>query len=186
MKRRNHHRKTASDCTRRGAVVVESALVMGIFFVLLFGVFEYCRFLMVLHVTNNAARDGCRYATVNVGCDPDPMQVAAKKAEILAYIDARMGGVNQNIVGYTRAVYPCTSAGFALTPPQAVPKSLSSGTPADPFNPSDSNNPPWNQAAFTERIAVTIKGTYQPVTPLLLFLPSSIPINITAVMGSEG
>ncbi len=168
---------------RHGAVVVESALVLGIFFVLLFGVFEYCRFLMVLHVTNNAARDASRYATVNVGCDPD--QVSAKKADILQYARDRMGGVQKNIVGFDVAVYPCTAAGFALTPPQAVPKSLSA-TPADPFNPNDVNNPPWNQASFTERIAVTIKGSYEPVTPFLLFLPASIPIDITAVMGSEG
>ena len=157
---------------------------MGIFFVLLFGVFEYCRFLMVLHVTNNAARDSCRYATVNVSCDPN--DVTVMKQTIRNYAKARMGSTEKNIAGFDVAVYPCTAAGFALSPPQAIPKSLSSTTPADPFNPADVNNPPWNQASFTERIAVTIRGNYEPVTPLLLFLPSSIPINITAVMGSEG
>ena len=45
--------------------LVESALVLGIFLVLLFGIFEYCRFLLVLHVTTNASRDGARYASVN-------------------------------------------------------------------------------------------------------------------------
>ncbi|HEY3789782.1 MAG TPA: TadE family protein [Urbifossiella sp.] len=169
---------------RRGAAAVEAALVMGIFLMLLFGVYEYCRFLMVLHVTNNAARDASRYATVNVGCDPT--QVATMKTNILNYATTRMGGVNQNLNGYQVAVYPCTTAGFALSPPQAIPKSLSTTTAADPFNASDPNNPPWNQAAFTERIAVTIRGNYQPVTPLLLLLPSSIPVSITAVMGSEG
>ena len=158
-----------SQSRRRGATVVESALVLGIFFVMLFGVFEYCRFLMVLHVTNNAARDACRYATVNVGCDPD--QVDAKKADILQYAKDRMGGVDRNLVGYGCSVYPCTAEGFAMTPPQAIPKP---------------NNPPWNQASFTERIAVTIQGNYEPVTPFLLLLPASIPINITSVMGSEG
>ena len=172
-----------SKSRRRGATLVESALVLGIFFVLLFGVFEYCRFLMVLHVTNNAARDASRYATVNVGCDPD--QVTAKKTEILDYAKARMGGLQQNLVGFEVAVYPCTTAGFAMNPPQARPKSLSA-TPADPFNPNDTNNPPWNQAVFTERIAVTIRGNYKPVTPFLLLLPASFKIEITSVMGSEG
>jgi Flp pilus assembly protein TadG len=169
-----------SKTHRTGAAAVEAALVMGIFFVLLFGVFEYCRFLMVLHVANNAARDASRYATVNVGSD------TLTKQNIQDYLDARMGGVQQSIVGYERAVYPCSTSGFAQSPPQVVPKSLNPATPADPFNSSDPNNPPWNQAVFTERIAVTIRGSYQPVTPLLLFLPSSIPINITAVTGSEG
>jgi len=175
--------QTNRKSVRRGAAVVEASLVLGIFFVLLFGVFEYCRFLMVLHVTTNAARDASRYATVNVGCDPD--QAAAKKADILQYARDRMGGVQKNIANFDVAVYPCTTAGFAQSPPQAVPKSFT-GSAADPFNPADANNPPWNQAAFTERIAVTIRGSYEPVTPLLLFLPSSIPINITAVTGSEG
>src|SRR5438552_6419094 len=177
--RTNAKGKTASGLSkRRGAAVVEAALVMGIFFVLLFGVFEYCRFLMVLHVANNAARDACRYATVNVGCDPDPTTVQNQKDAILKYARDRMGGVDKNIIGFEIAVYPCTASGFAQNPPQVVPKSMS-GTPADPFNGADPNNPPWNQAAFTERIAVTVRGSYEPVTPLLLFLPSSIPINIT-------
>ena len=51
---------------RRGAAIVESTLVLSVFLMLLFGMFEYCRFLLVLHVTNNAARDGVRYAAVNV------------------------------------------------------------------------------------------------------------------------
>ena len=41
---------------RRGMTVVESALVLSVFLLLLFGIFEYRRFLLVLHVTNNAAR----------------------------------------------------------------------------------------------------------------------------------
>jgi Flp pilus assembly protein TadG len=162
---------------RRGAAVVEASLVLGIFFVLMFGVFEYCRFLMVLHVTNNAARDASRYASVNVGCDPD--QVPAKKAEILQYAKDRMGGVYKQIAGLEVAVYPCSA------PPQTVPKSLTTSK-ADPFNAADANNPPWNQASFTERIAVTIRGRYEPITPLILFLPKSIPIHITAMTGSEG
>ena len=51
---------------RRGMTLVESTLVLMVFLMLLFGIFEYCRFLMVLHITNNAARDGARYAVVNL------------------------------------------------------------------------------------------------------------------------
>src|SRR4051812_14954879 len=50
---------------RRGAAVVETALVLAVFSTLFFGIFEYCRFLYVLHVTHNAARDGARYAVAN-------------------------------------------------------------------------------------------------------------------------
>jgi Flp pilus assembly protein TadG len=158
------NRTSLTNRRRRGATIVETALVMAVFFMLLFGIFEYCRFLMVLHIANNAARDGARYAAVNVGTD-----LTAK--QIQDYTTARMGGVDQNLSGFQATVYPCDPSGFALNPPQAIPKS---------------SNPPWNQAAFTERIAVQIQGSYQPITPLLLLLPSSIPITITAVVGSEG
>ena len=169
---------------RRGSTIVESALVLSVFLMLLFGVFEYCRFLLILHVTNNAARDGARFASVNVNCPPD--EVAGKKDDIITATNLAMGGTQKNIIGFQVAVYPCDQSGFAQNPPKVIPKSLSTTTPADPFNASDPNNPAWNQAAFTERIAVTIRGTYKPITPLLLFMPAEIPIDVTAVMGSEG
>jgi hypothetical protein len=167
--------------------VVEAVLVLGVFLMLLFGLFEYCRFLLVLHVTNNAARDGARYAVVNVNCPSD--QVATKQTEILNYTTTRMGGVQKNIIGYKVAVYPCDPSGFTMNPPQVIPKSAVTGTTVDPFQPYNASTnplPPWNQATFTERIAVTIKGQYKPITPTFLLMPDLIDINVTAVMGSEG
>lgn len=180
---------------RRGSTLVESALVIAVFLLVLFGIFEYCRFLMVLHVTNNAARDGARYASVNVNCPSD--QVAAKKAAIEAYTTARMAGIQKNVQGYQVAVYSCDQSGFATSPPKVVALSDPAGKTVDPFKAYNSGtNPlaPWNQAAFTERVAVTIKGTYRPIAPLsidigrlkLSIIPDNIPINVTAVMGSEG
>src|SRR5262245_56216069 len=152
---------------RRGMTIVETVLVLGVFLLMLLGLFEYCRFLMVLHVSNNAARDGARYATVNVNCPSD--QIAATRTAIINYTTARMGGVDRQITGYRVAVYPVDSVGLSQTPPIVRSKTLSTGTPPtypDPFNSADTNNPPWNSAEFTERIAVHINGTYRPVTPL--------------------
>jgi hypothetical protein len=67
-------------------------------------------------------------------------------------------------------------------------------TYSDPFNPSDLNKVAWNAAALTERIAVPIKGTYRPVTPLsisagrftIALVSDNIPINVVAMMGNEG
>jgi len=172
---------------RRGATVPETVLVLAVFLLLLFGLFEYCRYLLVLHVTNNAARDGARYAVVNVNCPAD--QIAAKQTEIINYTTDRMGGVQKNIIGYKVAVYPCDPAGLAMTPPQVIPKTAVTGTADDPFQPYNASTnplPPWNQATFTERIAVTIKGKYKPVMPTFLLMPDLIDVNVTAVMGSEG
>jgi Flp pilus assembly protein TadG len=50
---------------RRGAATVETALVLSICFVFMFGLFDFCRLLMVRQVVANAAREGARYATVS-------------------------------------------------------------------------------------------------------------------------
>ena len=50
---------------RRGAVAVETALVMIRMMMFVFGIFEYGRLLMDWNLLNNAAREGCRYALVN-------------------------------------------------------------------------------------------------------------------------
>jgi len=50
---------------RSGAVAVETALILSMTILILFGTFEYGRLLMDWNVLNNAAREGCRYALVN-------------------------------------------------------------------------------------------------------------------------
>ena len=168
---------------RRGMTIVECCLVLSIFLMLLFGIFEYCRFIMVMHITNNAARDGARYAAVNVSTS-DP---TTKKAEIIQYTKDRMAGVTMNITNLQVAVYPVDSIGLALAPPVLRYKPVDPLSPIypDPFNPGGSALS-WNQAAFTERIAVTIQGTYTPVLPSLFFMSSTVPIYVTALTESEG
>jgi Flp pilus assembly protein TadG len=166
--------------------LVESLLVMGVFLLLLFGIFEYCRFLLVLHVTNNAARDGARYAAVRVNTDAS--QVATVQQQIIDYTTNRMGHVQKNINGYQVAVYAVDQAGLELTPPVVRPKTTSTGSPKvypNPFVTNDPNAVPWCNVAFTERVAVTIKGTYKPLLPTFLLMPSTIDINITAIMAGE-
>jgi Flp pilus assembly protein TadG len=50
---------------RFGVSIIETALVMGVFLLFLFGVLEYCRFVFYLQLATNAAREGARYAVVN-------------------------------------------------------------------------------------------------------------------------
>jgi Flp pilus assembly protein TadG len=163
--------------------LVESALVLSVFLMLIFGIFEYCRYIMVLHVANNAARDGARYAAVNVNCPSN--QTATMQAAIVQYTKDRAAGILRSVPDMKVAVYPCDSAGLALSPPILRSKSSTGGAPyPDPFGASPYS--PWNNAAFTERIAVTIKGTYTPVLPSFLFMSTSINIYVTAITESEG
>jgi Flp pilus assembly protein TadG len=50
---------------RRGAVLVETSVIIGLVAMLVFGVFEYSRLLMDWNLLNNAAREACRYALAN-------------------------------------------------------------------------------------------------------------------------
>jgi Flp pilus assembly protein TadG len=55
--------RTQSNCStnpRNGATVVEFAVAISIFIVLVFGIVEVGRGFMVTHLLSNAARNGCR------------------------------------------------------------------------------------------------------------------------------
>lgn len=178
---------------RRGMTIVESTLVLSVFLMLLFGMFEYCRFLMVLHVTNNAARDGARYASVNLDKPSDfdyndyTDATGTTYDNVQKYTTVRMGGIQKNVEGFRVACYAVDTAGLSQTPPVLRPKSKTGAAPyPDPYNNTDTNRVPWNTAVFTEKIAVTVDGTYRPILPTFLFMPSTISVTTTAVMGSEG
>ena len=47
---------------REGAVLVEAAMVLPLVFLFIFGIMEYSRYLMTLHVFTNAANAGATYA----------------------------------------------------------------------------------------------------------------------------
>jgi hypothetical protein len=178
---------------RAGMTVVETALIMGVLAMLLFGIFEYCRFLLILHVTNNAARDGARYAAVNLDkpTNFDTVDYVHPSGRVYAHIQRytkeRMGSCDGQLVGFRVAVYPVDYAGLHLNPPVVRPKTADpSGTTfPDPFDPSDENRTAWNALIFTERIAVTVDGTYKTALPNLLWMPSTIKINVTALSYSE-
>lgn len=55
---------------------------------------------------------------------------------------------------------------------------------ADPT--SGANLGAWTNAGLTDSIGVQVTGTIQTVTPTFSMLPSSLPIQATCVMASEG
>lgn len=161
---------------RSGATLPETALVLSGFLLFLMGVFEYSRFLMILHVTNNAARSGARYASVNVD-KPSTFDTvpASGQLSIHDFVRGEMGGVDTIIDGFAIAVFPCDNAQLFADPPVIAPKA---GSPA------------WNDASFTERIAVRITGNYRPILPGFVFFytggASAVPLTVAATASSEG
>lgn len=60
---------------RRGAAMVEMAVVMPIFVTLVFGIIEFGQAFMVMQLINNAAREGGREAIVNGSSNTSVTQV---------------------------------------------------------------------------------------------------------------
>lgn len=174
---------TKPSRSRRGATIVEFAFVVTIFFMFLFGIFEYCRYLLTLHVTTNATREGARYAVVNLDKPANfpttaftfsytvPSSRTRTYPSIQTTVNDHMGGIDRMIDGYTVDVFPCDTTQLFAATPVIQPKA---GAAA------------WNDAGFGERIAVRVRGTYRPVLPNLLMMNSTIPISIVSVAGSEG
>jgi Flp pilus assembly protein TadG len=165
---------------RGGATTVEFAFVAILLFMMLFGIFEYGRFLFVYHLTTNACRDGARFACVrtNGGTMPgEPATVTVNDVKEVVrtgmwngtQYGTGMCGMEGQITGYTCYVYAVSNADLYAAPPNLDP----SGKPA------------WTDAGFHEQIVVRVTGTYQPVIPNLIGMNSSIPFTVTVMMSSE-
>jgi hypothetical protein len=174
---------------------VETALVLSLLLLFLFGIFEYSRFLLVNQMLSNAARDGARYAATNVDKANNFVTVADPTSgamSITNYVIQECRGANNWVENFQVAVFPCDSSdtvGAYANPPQIVP---------DPAWPATRS---WNQAAFTDRLGLRITCNYRPVLPVV-WLPQAgqsgfvvgfygtnsnlVPLSITAATGSEG
>jgi Flp pilus assembly protein TadG len=165
---------------RRGAAAVEMAIVCILLFLFLFGIFEYCRLLFVLHVANNAARDAARFASVHTsgGTMPgDPATIS--QADLINLVKTgQVQGINYgtglcgmqgNIQGLNVTVFSVDPAGLAQNPAVIRP---------DPAGD-------WTTGSFSQNIGVQITGNYQPVLPSLLFMNASVPIQVTVMVSSE-
>lgn len=141
---------------RPAATVVEAALVISILMLFLFGIFEYCRFVFLIQICDNAAREGARFAVARTG---DGVTTATT---IQDYVTERMVGRQNDLAGYAvtvQNVNPDTGV--------AVP----------------STN--WNDAPFGGAILVRVSGSYSPMMPTFLKTQTSIPIRATSMMSSE-
>jgi len=179
-----------TSCRRRrlrgGATLVETALVLSLLMLFLFGIFEYARYLLVTQMLSNAARDGARYAATNVDKSSTFLTVDESGRECIRdYVIQECHGADKWVENFTVAAWPCDSSdtvGIYANPPVITPK------PGWTV---------WNEASFTDRLAVRITATYRPVLPVV-WLPTggfkvslfgggnTVDIKIVATSGSEG
>ena len=71
-----HRRRVARGCERRGAALVEFAMVAPVFFLFLVGAVEFGRAIMVQEALTNASREGARVATLDGSLDSDVSNAA--------------------------------------------------------------------------------------------------------------
>lgn len=172
--------------TRRpAATLVESAFVISIFLLFVFGIFEYSRYLVFLHVCTNAIRDAGRYASVNVD-KPSNFTTTPYVTGTTTYMSitdyAKMRMARADLwmdTGYTIDIYPCDATQLAMTPPVIARKQIT-------LAGGGTRNAEWNEASFTERICVKMNGVYRMALPSFLYVAPQIPVRIAAVVGSEG
>jgi Flp pilus assembly protein TadG len=105
--------RTRRSRRRSGALSVETAVVLTVFLLFLFGILEYCRFTFVRQVVQNAAREGARYAVVNT-------YDTNLDADTKAVVTARMSGQDQKVKNFAIQVYQADAAGNSLGPGTAV------------------------------------------------------------------
>jgi Flp pilus assembly protein TadG len=89
---------------REGATVVELAAVMIVFFLLLFGILEYGRYIFLRQLVTNAARDGARFAVVNT-------LASTMEADTKARVKTLMGGQDTKVKNYDCQVYAADPTG---------------------------------------------------------------------------
>lgn len=215
---------------RRGSAVIETAAVMIVFILILFGVVEYCRYIFLRQLVDNAAREGGRYAVVH---SYDDTVEADTKAQILT----KMNGMDKVVKNFTIQIYHADSSGARVTGYDATATNnyatfsdatgtyvkdktgvamytakdatgtyLLDGT-TKVYVTIDSNSntvtgkdatfaalvskkgiqnvDPMGNAKFGEYIGVEISCEYDPITPSLLRLGSTMKIRAKALMYSE-
>jgi Flp pilus assembly protein TadG len=134
------------------------AIVAVIFFVFLFGVMEWARYIFTQNLLNNAAREGARFAIVH--------STTATTAQVQTYVDGYLAGQGASgLVSYNKTMN--------ITVYQADPTTGSN------------NSGGWQNVTQGQAIGVTISGTYNAILPNFLFTGSALQIQGTAVMYSE-
>jgi Flp pilus assembly protein TadG len=179
---------------RGGATTVEMAVVISVFLLFLFGMFEYCRFILMIQATTNACREAGRYASVNMdkptNFDTTAYQDASGNVfpSIIQNTRTRLSGVDSMLPSATPTTYYNASgaaAGTAKCKIEVFVCDSTQLTASPPVVAPDATATSWNNAQFGQRLAVRVSGTYSPVLPNFILMGNTIPVNMAVTIGAE-
>ncbi len=149
---------------RKGAAIVEFAFVAIIFFMVLFGIFEFAYLIMVKNMMDNAVREGTRYACVNTNAG------SVLTDQIRDVVDQRIKVLTNRMVGYNKN----TSIEIRAVDPVTGSQLTSGGSNVDIWDTS-----------FGQFIEVRLTVLYRPIVPSLVSLPTTLTLTANAVTNSE-
>ena len=148
--------------TRRGrpaAALVETAAILIVFLLFLFGVFEYCRLIWVQQMVENAAREGARYAIVNT---TDTNLIADTQAQI----NAKMSGLQNALLNWNIQVFHADSSGNPVYTYQtdATGPYLTNSSGGKQYLNYDSSKQQYYVTVNGSNLYVTLDSTHGVVT----------------------
>jgi Flp pilus assembly protein TadG len=143
---------------RAGVVMVEAAVVLPFIILMLFGVLEYGRYIMMRQQLTNAAREGARYAVAHT----QPVTIGGTTfgnatSDVTTQITQKLASLA--LQGQAISVYESDSSG--------------------------NNIGVWNDTKSGEWVCVRITGNFPVIASGLLFLPPTLPITTQVIMRSE-
>ncbi len=172
---------------RRGAVAAEFAVISIVMLLLVFGVFEFGRFLFMRQLMENAAREGSRFACVHTQ-DKTLLEVQTQTKNTMFGFDGMLKNHSNFLIPIILAPDTTSDIRVFRADINGAPSNFNTLTNLEvPVGGGTANwfGAPWTNARFGDRIAVQIVASYRPATPALLYLPDPIPMQITAAASSE-
>lgn len=167
----------------KGATILEAALVLPVFFLLLIGTFEFGFVYSTYHTMVGAVREGARYAvTPDPNSTPSPYSLPQNTdvaTQVCNKIQAGVGGIGD--------IFACKGGGV---PGTIAPGACPSAAGTQPVLTTDNvyigqctvtvNIPPTGAEGTETYIQVAVRRNVQ------LFWGWQFPLTATAVMRSEG
>jgi Flp pilus assembly protein TadG len=132
--------------------------VLPMVIVVLFGIFEYGRYVMTLQMMTNAAREGAHYALTHT----QPVTIAGTTygnatSDVTNIINKAL--VGQSLASQSVQIYASDSLG--------------------------NNIGLWTDTQVGQCVCVRITGNYRVLMASVLYLPANIPVVAQCVMRSE-
>jgi Flp pilus assembly protein TadG len=142
--------------SRRGATIVETVAITNLLLLMVLGMFEYGRIVMLRQALQNAAREGARLAAVGTASTSTSKVTTAQiQSTVISYL------TGQNVPSITVSVYqvnPSTGANIGA----------------------------WDQTPYGGAIAVQVNVSYKPCVPITFgIVPNPFSMKAVSIMRSE-